>query len=139
MIITEESLLRTNCEDVLPEEVDEIINKLEEELQLSEKNGAPGVGLAAPQIGIFKKAAIIRVSDISVNLINPKIIKSYDEFIFSGEGCLSFPGLFKERKGFNQIVVKNGIDPVSFIATGLFAVVIQHEIEHLKGILLVDF
>lgn len=135
MIVTEEKILRTKCEDVLPEEVESLIQKLETELKDST---VPGIGLAAPQIGISKKAAIIRVDDHVINLINPKIVESRDKFIFEGEGCLSFPGKQVRTWRHNEIVVENKIEPKKFIATGLLAVVIQHEIDHLNNILLPD-
>jgi len=141
MIITDEKLLRIPCVDALPEEVDSIILRLEEELALSAKNGNVGIGLAAPQIGIYKNVAIIRINkDISVNLVNCKIKNKYDLELFEGEGCLSFPGRFEKTMRYQEIhVVDNAVYPYSFIATGLFAVVTAHEIDHLQGKLLPDF
>lgn len=140
MIITSEKDLRVHCEDVLSDEVSDLISKLEFELEASGKCGMPGIGLAAPQIGIAKKAAIIRVSDkFSVNLINAKIENGYDKCLFDGEGCLSFPGVFENTMRYQEIhVVDNLVEPHSFIAKGLFAVAIQHELDHLNNILLPD-
>lgn len=140
MIITNENQLRVKCENVLPEEVYELINHLEQELELSGKNGFPGIGLAAPQIGIAKNAAIIRINnELKVNLINCKISNMIDEFIFSGEGCLSFPGKFVNSKRYREIyVTDNLIYPYSFIAKNLMSVVIQHELDHLNRRLLID-
>lgn len=140
MIITDENQLRVKCEDVLPGEVEDLIRQLEYELELSDKNGFPGIGLAAPQIGISKKAAIIRIdNELKINLINCKISDMRDEFIFSGEGCLSFPGRFIDSKRCREIyVTDNLVYPYSFIARNLMAVVIQHELDHLDGKLLID-
>ena len=139
MIITNPDLLRPICSPTLLEEVEPIVKKLEIELNKSAKNGFPGVGLAAPQIGIAKSIAIIRVGNIKLNLVNANIIKQYREFEFDGEGCLSFPGLYKKTKRFQEIVVENNlVEPHSFIATDFLAVVIQHEIEHLNQTLLMD-
>ena len=139
MIITNPDLLRPICDLVLPEEVEPIIKKLEIELEQSAKRGFPGVGLAAPQIGISKSIAIIRVGNIKLNLVNAKITKQYYEFEFDGEGCLSFPGLYKKTNRFKEIVVEsNLVEPHTFIATDFLAVVIQHETEHLNQILLMD-
>jgi peptide deformylase len=141
MIITNnEEALRVKCEPVLASEVGELVALLEKELSNSAITGRPGIGLAAPQIGIAKNIAIIRISDRhSVNLVNCRIEKSFDEFLFEGEGCLSFPDLREDTKRFNEIhVVDNLVYPHSFIATGLFAVCCQHELDHLNGILLPD-
>src|SRR5689334_11791596 len=97
MIITDEALLRMPCLQVLPEEIDRLRELLETELAISDKNGKPGIGLSAPQIGIAKKMAIVRIPGYdghihSVDLVNCKIAAGYDKAIFKDEGCLSFPG-----------------------------------------------
>ena len=144
MIITDEKLLRMDCKPVLPEEVDELRDKLEKALQRSCDRGKPGIGLAAPQIGIAKNMAIIRVTGTNgnkfdVDLVNARIEKGFDKVFFRKEGCLSFPGKFVKTKRFKEIlVVDNDVSPRSFIATGLLSVCIQHELDHLKGILLPD-
>lgn len=139
MIITDIDKLRQKCIDVEPHEVDELRNLLQLELEVSEKRGNPGAGLAAPQIGIYKNMAIVRVKPIAIDLVNAKIIKSYGEFVFDGEGCLSFPGVFIKTKRFSEIVVTNNYPySHSFIATGFASIVIQHELDHLQGILLQD-
>ena len=141
MIITNETQLRVKCDDVLPNEAKGLIKQLEYELDLSDKNGFPGIGLAAPQIGIAKKAAIIRINnDLKINLINCKIAGKYDEFLFQGEGCLSFPNKFINTKRYREIwVTDNMFYPYSFIARDLMSVAIQHELDHLDGKLLIDF
>lgn len=141
MIITNnQEALRVKCEPVSLEEVDKLVSLLEEELANSTARGRPGIGLAAPQIGIAKNIAIVRISDrYSVNLVNCRITNAYDEFIFTGEGCLSFPDLRENTKRFNEIhIVDNLVYPHSFVATGLFSVCCQHELDHLNGILLPD-
>lgn len=123
-----------DCEPVKNEEVDEIIKLLENELELSRQQGFPGIGLAAPQIGLAKRAAIVRIDDVKINLINCKITKAYDKFIFKEEGCLSFPNRVENTYRFNEIVVEdNLVYPFSFSASGLIAVCCQHEIEHFNG------
>ena len=144
MIITDEAQLRVECKDVSPDEVDFLRGKLEEELQLSCDRGRPGIGLACPQIGIAKNMAIIRVigrngNAYNVDLVNAKIKKGYNKSLFEKEGCLSFPGKFVKTERFQEIyVTDNLVEPYSFIATGLFAVCIQHELDHLRGVLLPD-
>lgn len=145
MIITDEKLLRVVCEPVSPEEIEELRAKLEAELEHSAELGRPGIGLAAPQIGIPKRMAIIRIptSDkgaYSIDLVNCRIKQGYDLSIFQGEGCLSFPAEMVGRtKRYQEIyVVDNMVEPFSFIAKGLPAVCIQHELDHLDGKLLPD-
>jgi peptide deformylase len=120
-----------NCEDVKENEVGPLISLLESELRYSEAQGEPGIGLAAPQLGIAKKIAIIRMNNVRIDLINCKIDKMYDKFIFKDEGCLSFPGMVENTERSNEVVISNNLlYPHSFILTGLAAVCAQHEIEH---------
>jgi peptide deformylase len=139
MIFTDLDQLRVNCEPVLLEEVNDIRNLLEKELALSAKKGFPGVGLACPQVGIYKKMAIVRIGDFKLDLVNANIAKQYYPFEFDGEGCLSFPGLFVKTQRYQEIVVENNlVYPNRFILTGFAAVVTAHELDHLQGILLPD-
>lgn len=139
MIITDEEALRIKCEPVLPEEVDDIRAKLEEGLEWSASQGRPGVGLACPQIGIGKQMCIIRVQDIKVDLVNASITKSYNQTEFEGEGCLSFPNRFEKTLRYQEVLIENNLVwPHRFILTGFLAVVAQHELDHLQGILLPD-
>ena len=143
MIVTNEDQLRVPCEEVSLDESEEIINKLDSELELSYMRGKPGIGLAGPQIGIHKRVAIIRVvgkngKRFDINLVNAKIINKYNLQTFDKEGCLSFPGKFIKSKRYQEVHVQNMVEPKSFVATGLLAVCIQHELDHLDGILLPD-
>jgi peptide deformylase len=139
MIITDEKLLRVKCEDVLPEEIDYLRNKLEQGLIWASKHGQSGVGLACPQIGIAKKMAIVRVDNIKIDLVNANITKKYHQFEFEGEGCLSFPGRYERTLRYREILVENNlVEPNRFIASGFVAVVCQHELNHLESILLPD-
>ena len=72
MIITDISKLQSICEEVSLEEAPQIISILEQELKKSELNGLPGIGLAAPQVGINKRVAIIRIPQqkFKIDLIN---------------------------------------------------------------------
>lgn len=116
---------------------------------------APGVGLAANQVGVSKRVAVIDV-DYSIEgenddlrrpvnqnpriLINPVIIKKGREFLFK-EGCLSVPGFSEEVKRLEQLTVTyqdlKG-ETHTLDAEGLLAVAIQHEIDHLDGKLFID-
>lgn len=144
MIITDEALLRIPCTDVLATEVGELRSLLEKELLLSGRNGQPGIGLSAPQIGIAKKMAIVRIPGrngyvYSIDLVNCKLAAGYDKTFFDNEGCLSFPGKQVRTLRYQEIyVVDNLVEPYRFIALGLPAVCVQHELDHTLGVLLPD-
>ena len=139
IIKNNEELLRVKCEDVILEEIDTLIDTLENELKNANKFGIEGIGLAAPQIGLSKNIAIIRLKDFNINLINCKIDQKYDPAIFRQEGCLSFPGRVEDTTRFQEIhVINNLVYPYNFVVTGLLAVVCQHEIDHLNSILFMD-
>ena len=143
MIITNnEDALRVICEDVLSDEVPHLIARLEAELDYANKLGKNGIGLAAPQIGIAKNIAIIRLDKSrgpNFNLVNCKIEQGFDPAIFRQEGCLSFPGRVEDTTRFQEIYVTNNlVYPHSFIAVGLTAIVCQHEIDHLTSTLFMD-
>ena len=101
---------------------------------------ARGVGLAAPQVGVLKRAVIIEVNNMFVELINPEIIDVKDSQT-GDEGCLSSPGIFKKVTRPNVVTVKAqdryGYD---FTLTGeaLLARAICHECDHLDGVLFLD-
>lgn len=99
-----------------------------------------GVGLAAPQVGILKRAVVIDVGDGKIELINPEIVEESGEQTGS-EGCLSVPGVFGEVTRPNVVTVKaQDRDGKWFIITGkeLLARAFCHEIEHLDGKLFLD-
>ncbi|KAA0547987.1 peptide deformylase [Bacillus sp. BGMRC 2118] len=97
-----------------------------------------GVGLAAPQIGIRKQIAVVEDDDGRIiDLINPVIINKSGSQI-GPEGCLSFPGLFGdvERSSMIKVRAQDKMGKMMlFEATDFFARVIQHELDHLNGIL----
>ncbi len=107
---------------------------------------APGVGLAAIQVGHDKSLLIYDVTpkdekrELQV-LINPRIVSSEGTMISEDEGCLSVPEFRADVKRTSQILVE-GLDregkPLRFEAEGLLAVVLQHEIDHLNGTLFID-
>ncbi len=140
IIQNNEELLRTPCEEVKPEEIGELRDLLERELKHSAELGRPGIGLALPQIGVYKKMAIVRInSEFQVDLVNAKLEQGYDLTMFRDEGCLSFPGRVENTMRYQEAYITNNLEqPNRFIATGLFAVCIQHELDHLNSILLPD-
>ena len=99
-----------------------------------------GVGLAAPQVGILKRAVVIDVGDGKIELRNPEIVEESGEQTGS-EGCLSVPGVFGEVTRPNVVTVKaQDRDGKWFKITGkeLLARAFCHEIEHLDGKLFLD-
>jgi len=102
---------------------------------------AKGIGLAANQIGINKRIIIAEVEDVKVTVINPLIIESYGEDRME-EGCLSIPNIYVEIVRPDRIAIKGlNRDGKEFEEeySGLIARVIQHEIDHLQGTLIVDY
>jgi peptide deformylase len=106
---------------------------------------APGVGLAAPQVGEPKRLAVIDISSREEKvpllvIINPVIVHSEGEIEFE-EGCLSLPEYTALVKRAEQVVVK-ALDregkAIEIEASDLLAIALQHEIDHLDGLLLID-
>ena len=102
---------------------------------------APGAGLAAPQIGVSLRVFTYDVGDEVGHLVNPVIGDMSEEVQDGEEGCLSFPGLaFPTIR--RQRVVATGFnmhgDPVTIEGSALLARCIQHEVDHLDGVLFVD-
>jgi len=100
-----------------------------------------GVGLAAPQIGISKRIAVVDIrEDNKIVLINPEIIVEEGKSVMK-EGCLSIPGEIGDVVRSEKIKVKS-LDrkgnEIEFEAEGFEARAIQHEIDHLNGILFID-
>ena len=104
---------------------------------------APGIGLAATQVDVHKQVVVIDVSDEKnepLCLINPKITEKNGQQIHE-EGCLSVPNIYAKVKRANSIVVEaqNELgESITIEAEGLLAVCIQHELDHLKGIVFLD-
>lgn len=101
---------------------------------------APGAGLAAPQIGVGLRVFTYWVDDVLGHLINPNLDLS-DDLQDGEEGCLSFPGIYADTPRAMRVVAK-GFDqhgePVVIEGSELLARCIQHETDHLDGILFID-
>ncbi len=101
---------------------------------------APGIGLAAPQVGVQKRFFVYDLDDDPGVLINPRILESEGEWIYD-EGCLSVPGLNFEIVRPKKILVA-GIDldgnEITLEADELMSRLIQHEVDHLDGVLLLE-
>ena len=100
-----------------------------------------GIGLAAPQIGVDKRVIVFDIEDKLAALCNPVIVEASEETAVDDEGCLSVPGVTVPVERSVRVVCQGqtteGRD-VSLEATDLLARVIQHEIDHLDGVLILD-
>lgn len=126
--------------------VDSSVKKLMDDM-LETMYAAPGIGLAAVQVGVLKRVVVIDLSKkeekkTPLFFVNPEIISTSDEQVSYEEGCLSIPNQFAEIKRPNRCHVKyldyNG-KKKDLKADGLLATCIQHEIDHLNGILFIDY
>jgi len=134
MIVTDIAELKLANSEAEPGEAAETVRLLERELKASPR---PGIGLAAPQIGIHKRVAIVRTANASIDLVNPRIINKERGILVKGEACLSLPGISADTMRFDEVLVECG-NGSSFVATGFEAIVVQHEIDHLDGVLITD-
>lgn len=134
---TDDAILRQEAKPV-PKVTKKISKLMSDMLQTMYKS--QGVGLAAPQVGENLRIVVIDVGEGPVCLVNPILEKLEGEEI-DQEGCLSLPGVVGEVKRAAKVRVcglnQNG-KPVRHDAEGLFARCLQHEIDHLDGILFVD-
>lgn len=119
------------------------------DLMFETMRDAPGVGLAAPQIGQSLRLVVVEYTDDEDEnarpkkyvLVNPEIVKRSEEMVTDIEGCLSLPGLAGtvERHEAVTIKAKNRFGkPLKIEAEGWLARIFQHEIDHLDGVLYID-
>ena len=132
--------MRRKARDI--KEVTPEIKKLAEDMIETMVNVKPeGLGLAGPQVGISKNIFVAQTTDGPRIFINPEIIKKSKETETMEEGCLSLPGVWLniKRAKAAELEYLDAEGKISKIkAEGLFARILQHEIDHLKGILIID-
>ena len=121
--------------------IDGSIRKLIDNM-LETMHAAPGVGLAAPQIGVPLRVIVIGIpEEEDIALINPQVVRRTGERLVN-EGCLSIPGYVGEIKRAESVRVK-GRDQtgkeIRIKANELLAQVLEHEIDHLNGVLYIDY
>ena len=131
-------VLRTPADPVV--DFDAELRKLVADLveTMQEQSGA---GLAAPQLGVGLRVFAFDVDDVVGHIVNPQISFPDEEEQDGPEGCLSIPGIYVDTKrrmnvvatGFNQFG-----DPIKLVGTGLMARCVQHETDHLDGVLFLD-
>lgn len=128
--------------------VEDSLRKLAAEMHET-MDDAPGVGLAGPQVGVMRRIIVVRVPaeydeldepDFVATLINPEVVKASGRVV-AAEGCLSIPGWVGDVPRAESVTVK-AMDlenhQIRIKATGWRARVLQHEIDHLDGILFLD-
>lgn len=136
--VTTEILLKKTerVKDPLSEEIQALLPEMIETMH--QENG---VGLAAPQINKSLRLAVAEVDGEVFYLINPEITSHSQEKIVFEEGCLSLPGEFFPILRSEEVTVRyqneKGL-PKKLRATGLLAIVLQHEVDHLEGILIAN-
>lgn len=135
----ENEILKTSSQNV-PDPLSQDIQKLIPEM-FETMHRADGIGLAAPQIGISLRLAVIEIESEKLVLINPNIVAKSAETIVFEEGCLSLPGEFLPILRYEKVTVEytdeKGVAQ-KLKASGLLAIAIQHELDHLDGTLIVD-
>jgi peptide deformylase len=138
-----DDVLKRRAEPV--EAVDEDVRRLIDDMAQT-MYAAPGIGLAAPQVGVSKRVIVVDVSTMDeelpglIPLVNPEITQSEGEIELE-EGCLSLPGFTTMVKRAGRVCVR-ALDrdgkPVRLDAEGILAIALQHEMDHLEGTLLLD-
>ena len=139
-IVTGENnkILRQKSKEVIQfnKELSDLIKDMK---KIMEDNN--GIGLAAIQVGIPKRVIVCEVNNKFYSFINPVLVKSSPATSIMEEGCLSLPGIFGEVERPEKITIKamNSRGKTRKVkAFGLLARVIQHEMDHLDGILFID-
>lgn len=130
-------VLKKQCQAV--EKVTGKIKKLLDDMAET-MNAADGVGLAAPQVGVELRIVVIDVGEGLIELINPMLLEK--EGCQKGlEGCLSVPGVFGQVERYEKVVVE-GLNrsgrKIRVTGSGLLARALQHEMDHLDGVLFVE-
>jgi peptide deformylase len=128
------------------EEIDDDVRALARDM-LDTMYDAPGIGLAAPQIGVMKRIVVIDLAKedeepAPMVLINPEILKVSEETQVTEEGCLSIPELYYEVERPAEVTVRyTDLDgkTVEVEAKERLAVCVQHELDHLDGVLYIDY
>lgn len=126
-------------------EVDRAVRKLMDDM-LDTMYAAPGIGLAAPQVGVNKRVLVLDISrdpkdPQPLRIANPEIVWASEERTKYEEGCLSLPDQFADVERPAKVRVRyldENNQPVEIEADGLLATCLQHELDHLQGVLFVD-
>jgi len=121
-------------------EIDGKVVRIVEEMFDTLYDSDSGIGLAAPQVGIQRQIFVWDMDDEPMVILNPEIVESDGEWVYD-EGCLSIPGLYIEMTRPNRVLMR-GIDldgnTIEIEADELEGRLFQHELDHLKGVLMFD-
>ncbi len=141
-------VLKQKCVDVSKEEFNDELKQLLDDM-LETMYLEAGVGLAAPQVGITRRIVVIDVERDEdgnkpgnpIKMVNPEIVWRSEEIVCGQEGCLSVPGQHADVERNAEVRVSfytpEG-EKVELLADGLLAIAVQHELDHLDGILYID-
>jgi len=143
VIIAPDPRLKVTCPPV--DGVNDEVRRLMDDM-LETMRAAPGVGLAAPQVGVLKRIIVLDLTregdeTLVYKLVNPEIVWSSEDLNVYEEGCLSLPDHFAEATRpaevrFRYVDEQNGQRELE--ASGLLATCVQHEMDHLDGTLFID-
>ena len=144
ILVLPDARLRAIAEPI--EKVDAEVKKLAKDM-LDTMYDAPGIGLAGPQIGEMKRIVVMDLAKEGekpdpIVMINPEILKYSEETITSEEGCLSIPEIYYDVERPAEVTVKyTDLDgnEVEREAKDRLAICIQHELDHLEGVLYIDY
>ena len=132
-----DKILKEKAQPVI--KIDKKIKKLLDDMAQTMVT-AEGVGLAAPQVGVSLRVIVLDVDEELIELINP-VITACEGCELGNEGCLSIPGVFGEVERFAEVTVE-GFNrfgkKIHIIGSGLLSRALQHEIDHLDGILFIE-
>ena len=144
ILVLPDARLRAVADPV--DKIDDEVKKLAKDM-LDTMYAAPGIGLAAPQVGALQRVVVMDLAKDGtppdpIVMINPEILKFSDETVVTEEGCLSIPDLYYEVERPASVTVKytnlQG-ETVTRDAEDRLAICVQHELDHLDGVLYIDY
>ena len=143
ILVAPDKALKTRARKVLPEDMDQVRALLPR--MFATMYAAPGIGLAAPQVGVSLRVAVVDLmpddAPAPLTLINPEVMAVGEEWGVREEGCLSLPGQYADVSRPAQVRIRYTDEDGrarELSADGLLATCLQHEIDHLDGVLFVD-
>lgn len=144
ILVLPDARLRAIAEPI--EKIDDEVKQLAKDM-LETMYDAPGIGLAAPQIGELRRIVVMDLAKegedpAPIVMINPEILKFSDETVVTEEGCLSIPELYYDVERPAEVTVRyTDLDgkTVETDANERLAICIQHELDHLDGVLYIDY
>ena len=143
IVLAPDPRLKVICRHV--EAVDDDLRRLMDDM-LETMYAAPGIGLSAPQVGDQRRVIVADIArddapNAPIRMANPKILEASSEIVANEEGCLSFPDQYNDvrRPSWARIAYLDELGQAAELrAEGLLATCLQHEIDHLDGLLFVD-